>query len=32
MFILECIYVLLREFPSFVDLIVRHAVSILSTL
>lgn len=32
MFFLECIYELLKEFPSFVDIIVRHALSILSAM
>jgi len=32
MFILDCIYALLAEIPSFVDLIVRHAISILGAL
>jgi hypothetical protein len=32
MFLLECIYALLEQFPSFVDLIVRHAISIISKL
>jgi len=32
MFILECIYALLAELPSFVDIIIRHAVSILNAM
>ena len=32
MFILECIYALLAELPSFVDIIVRHAIGILSAM
>ena len=32
MFFLECIYELLKELPSFVDIIVRHTISILSAL
>jgi len=29
MFVLECILALAKEFPSFVDIVVRHALSIL---
>jgi len=32
MFALECILALAKELPAFLDLIVRHALSILSTL
>ena len=32
MLILECIYALLLELPSFVDIVVRHALDILSAL
>ena len=32
MFILECILALLKEFPSFLDIVVRHAIEILSAL
>jgi len=32
MFVLECILALAKEFPSFVDLVVRHALSILSAM
>jgi len=32
MFVLECIYALLAEIPSFIDMIVRHAISILGAL
>ncbi len=32
MFTLQCIYALFKEFPSFVDIIVRHIVEILSAM
>ena len=32
MFFLECILALAYELPSFIDLIVRHALEILSAL
>ena len=32
MFILECILALLAELPSFVDIVVRHAIDILSAM
>jgi hypothetical protein len=32
MFAFECIMALLQELPSFLDVIVRHALSILGTL
>jgi hypothetical protein len=32
MFFVECILKLLEELPSFVDLVVRHAISILSAM
>lgn len=32
MFVLECIYALLAEIPSFIDIILRHALSILGAL
>jgi len=32
MFLLECVYALAKEFPSFVDIVVRHALAILGTL
>jgi hypothetical protein len=32
MYVLECIYALAKEFPSFVDIVVRHALSILSAM
>ena len=32
MFLLECIYALLQELPSFIDIVVRHALSILGAL
>jgi len=31
-YIVECLLALLKEFPSFVDLIVRHIVQILSAV
>jgi hypothetical protein len=31
-YIVECLLALLKEFPSFVDLIIRHAVSILNAM
>ena len=32
MFLLECVYALLAEIPSFIDIIVRHALNILGAL
>ena len=32
MFFFDCILALVREFPSFIDVIVRHALSILGAL
>jgi len=32
MFLIECIIALLYELPSFIDLIIRHALYILSAL
>ena len=32
MYILECTLALLKDFPSFVDIIVRHALEILSAM
>ena len=32
MFLLECAYALAKELPSFLDLIVRHAIQILGAL
>jgi len=32
MFFFEYIYELLKEFPSFVDIIIRHALEILSAM
>ena len=32
MFTLECVYELLKELPSFIDIIVRHAIEFLSAL
>jgi len=32
MYVLELIYALLAEFPSFVDIIIRHAISIISAV
>jgi len=32
MYILECIYALLYELPSFLDIIIRHAIGILSAM
>ena len=31
-YIVECALALLREVPSFIDLIVRHAISILGAV
>jgi len=32
MFLLDCILAILKEFPSFIDVIIRHALSILGVL
>ena len=32
MFALECVLALLKELPSFIDIIVRHAIEILSAM
>jgi len=32
MFLLECIYALLKEFPSFLDIVVRRAIDILGAM
>jgi hypothetical protein len=32
MFFLECILALTKELPSFVDVVVRHALSILGAM
>jgi len=31
-YIVECLLALLKEFPSFVDIIVRHIVQIISAV
>jgi hypothetical protein len=32
MYFLECLYEFLKEFPSFLDIVVRHAIEILSAM
>ena len=32
MFTLECVYALLKEFPSFLDIVVRHLIAIFSAV
>ena len=32
MFTLECVYALLKELPSFLDIIVRHVIEFLSAM
>ena len=32
MFLLECVLALLKEFPGFLDIVVRHAIEILSAM
>ena len=31
-YFVECLLALLKEFPSFLDIVVRHAIEILSAL